>query len=74
MTYRQVIMHDGVPFSLEIPQKIATRDSITEAEFNKRMATGLAQAKDDENIRVQVTAVIYQRRDQLARLADMEWN
>ena len=67
-------MHDGVPFSLEIPQKIATRDSITEAEFNKRMATGLAQAKDDENIRVQVTAVIYQRRDQLARLADMEWN
>lgn len=67
-------MHDGVPFSLEIPQKIATRDSITEAEFNKRMATGLAQAKDDENIRVQVTAAIYQRRDQLARLADMEWN
>lgn len=67
-------MHDGVPFSLEIPQKIATRDSITEAEFNKRMATGLAQAKDDENIRVQVTAVIYQKRDQLARLADMECN
>ena len=67
-------MHDGVPFSLEIPQKIATRDSITEAEFNKRMATGLAQAKDDENIRVQVTAVIYQRRDQLARLVDMECN
>ena len=67
-------MHDGVPFSLEIPQKIATRDSITEAEFNKRMATGLAQAKDDENIRVQVTATIYQRRDQLARLADMEWS
>lgn len=29
---------------------------------------------DDENIRVQVTAVIYQRRDQLARLADMEWD
>ena len=28
---------------------------------------------DDENMRVQVTAVIYQRRDQLARLADMEW-
>ncbi len=24
MTYGQVIMHDGVPFLLEIPQKIAT--------------------------------------------------
>ena len=67
-------MHDGVPFSLEIPQKIATRESITEAEFNKRMATGLAQAKDDENIRVQVTAVIFQRRYLFASFVDMECN
>ena len=28
---------------------------------------------DEENMRVQVTAVIYQKRDQLARLAKMEW-
>ena len=33
MTYRQVIMRDGVPFSLDIPDKFATRDSITKAEF-----------------------------------------
>ena len=52
MTYRQVIMHDGVPFSLEIPQKIATRDSINEAEFNKMMATGLAQAKADDSLTI----------------------
>ena len=52
MTYRQVIMHDGVPFSLEIPQKITTRDSITEAEFNKMMATGLAQAKADDSLTI----------------------
>ena len=52
MTYRQVIMHDGVPFSLEIPQKIETRDSITEAEFNKMMATGLAQAKADDSLTI----------------------
>lgn len=49
---RQVIMHDGVPFSLEIPQKIATRDSITEAEFNKMMATGLSQAKADDSLTI----------------------
>ena len=26
MTYRQVIMRDGVPFSLDIPDKLVTRD------------------------------------------------
>ena len=41
MTYRQVIMRDGVPFSLDIPDKLATRDSITQAEFNTMMQTGL---------------------------------
>ena len=43
MTYRQVIMRDGVPFSLDIPDKLATRDSITQAEFNTMMQTGLAR-------------------------------
>lgn len=28
---------------------------------------------DEDNMRVQVTAVIYQKRNQLARLAKMEW-
>ena len=55
MTYRQVIMHDGVPFSLEIPQKIKTRDSITEAEFGKMMSIGLAQAKADDSLTVEET-------------------
>lgn len=50
MTYRQVIMHDGVPFSLEIPNKLKTRDSISEAEFNKMMEKGLAQAKADDSL------------------------
>lgn len=53
MTYRQVIMHDGVPFSLEIPQKIKTRDSITEAEFGNMMTIGLAQAKADDSLTVE---------------------
>ena len=52
MTYRQVIMRDGVPFSLDIPDKLATRDSITQAEFNTMMHTGLAQAKRNDSLSV----------------------
>ena len=52
MTYRQVIMRDGVPFSLDIPDKLATRDSITQAEFNTMMQTGLTQAKRNDSLSV----------------------
>ena len=52
MTYRQVIMRDGVPFSLDIPDKLATRDSITQAAFNTMMQTGLAQAKRNDSLSV----------------------
>ena len=52
MSYRQVIMRDGVPFSLDIPDKLATRDSITQAEFNTMMQTGLAQAKRNDSLSV----------------------
>ena len=52
MTYRQVIMRDGVPFSLDIPDKLATRDSITQAEVNTMMQTGLAQAKRNDSLSV----------------------
>ena len=52
MTYRQVIMRDGVPFSLDIPDKLVTRDSITQAEFDTMMQTGLAQAKKNDSVSV----------------------
>ena len=52
MTYRQVIMRDGVPFSLDIPDKFATRDSITKAEFDTMMQTGLTQAKRNDSVSV----------------------
>jgi addiction module RelB/DinJ family antitoxin len=52
MTYRQVIMHDGVPFSVEIPQRIPTMDSISDTEFDKMLATGLEQAKADDSFTV----------------------
>ena len=52
MTYRQGIMRDGVPFSLDIPDKFATRDSITKAEFDTMMQTGLSQAKRNDSVSV----------------------
>lgn len=52
MAYRQVIMRDGVPFSLDIPDKLTTRDAITKAEFDTMMQTGLTQAKRNDSVSV----------------------
>lgn len=43
MTYRQVIMRDGVPFSLDIPDKRMTRDALSKEEFDTAMQTGLTR-------------------------------
>lgn len=53
MTYRQVIMRDGVPFSLDIPNYLTTRDFLLKAEFDKMMKNGLMQAKGDEALSVE---------------------
>lgn len=52
MTYRQVIMRDGVPFSLDIPDKLITRDTLTKIEFDAMMQNGLAQAKSDDSVSI----------------------
>lgn len=38
--------------SLDIPDKLVTRDSITQAEFDMMMQTGLAQAKKNDSVSV----------------------
>ena len=38
-----------VPFSLDIPDKLVARDSITQAEFDTMMQTGLAQVKKNDS-------------------------
>ena len=53
MAYRQVIMRGGVPFSLDIPDTLATRDSLTKAEFDTMMQTGFIQAKKDDSVSVE---------------------
>ncbi len=50
MAYRQVIMRDGVPFSLELPNTLTTRDTLSKEKFDTMMQTGLAQAKADDSL------------------------
>ena len=49
-TYRQVIMKRGIPFSVELPSGIKTLDTMTDAEFDEMMQTGLEQAKKGESV------------------------
>lgn len=49
MTYRQVILRDGIPFSLDLPSKLPARDTMTSAEFDAMMQTGLEQAQRGES-------------------------
>ena len=53
LTYRQVIMRDGIPFSLDIPDKLITRDTLTKTEFDTMMQNGLSQAKRDDSVSVE---------------------
>lgn len=50
MTYRQVILKQGIPFSIDLPTKIKTFDTMTDREFDEMMQTGLEQAKRGESI------------------------
>ena len=40
---------NGVPFSLEIPSTLTTRDALSKEKFDTIMQTGLAQAKADDS-------------------------
>ena len=69
MTYRQVIAHNGVPFSLNVSKSIPTRDIMTDAQFNQMMQTGLEQAKADKSISVED-----EKREQIKQLKEIEMN
>lgn len=50
MTYRQVILHKGIPYDVAIPTKLPARDEMTDSEFDEMMSIGLSQAKAGETI------------------------
>ena len=44
MFYRQIILNNGIPFSLKIPKILPIRENMDEKAFNSLMANGYAQA------------------------------
>ncbi len=44
MFYRQIILNNGIPFSLKIPKELSIRENMDEKFFNSLMANGYAQA------------------------------
>ncbi len=42
--YRQIIMNNGLPFSVSIPSKPLIRENMTEKEFNFMIAKGINEA------------------------------
>ena len=48
--YRQIIMNNGIPFSLTVPQKqLPIRETMTEEEFHTMMNTGRQQVKNNDS-------------------------
>lgn len=45
MYYRQIIAHNGIPFSISLP----ARDEMTKDQFDSLMEEGLKQAKSDNS-------------------------
>lgn len=52
MTYRQVILRKGIPFSVALPSLPKTRDSMTDIEFQTMLETGLRQAQMGDSLPV----------------------
>lgn len=47
--YRQIIMTNGIPYSLSVPS-LPTRDSMSAAQFDQMMEKGLNQAKAEQGM------------------------
>ncbi|HBE10369.1 MAG TPA: type II toxin-antitoxin system antitoxin, RelB/DinJ family [Lachnospiraceae bacterium] len=52
MYYRQIIAHNGIPFSVTLPVTIPARDEMTMEQFDEMMEEGLKQAKADDSFDV----------------------
>ena len=50
MAYRQVILRKGIPFPITITSEPKTFETLTKAEFDEIMETGLRQAKSGESL------------------------
>lgn len=47
--YRQIIMNNGIPFALTLPEKLPIREAMTDTEFQTMMAKGMKQAQNNQS-------------------------
>ena len=50
MFYKQIVMHNGIPFELKIPNHPLDINKITEDEFNKEIEKGLQDVENGNTI------------------------
>ena len=50
MFYKQIVMHNGIPFELKIPNHPLDINKITEDEFNKEIEKGLQDVENGHTI------------------------
>lgn len=48
--YRQIIFNHGIPFSLTVPEKPKTMDSMTREELNAKLQHSYEQSKRNEGV------------------------
>ncbi len=48
--YKQIILKNGIPYTLTIPSAPKARDEMSKAEFDTMMETGLNQVKNGESV------------------------
>lgn len=53
MFYKQIVMHNGIPFELKIPNHPLDINKITEDEFNKEIEKGLQDVENGNTIPTQ---------------------
>ncbi|WP_315375500.1 type II toxin-antitoxin system RelB/DinJ family antitoxin [Oribacterium sinus] len=49
MFYRQIILNNGLPFSLTVPKAIPIREEMSKDAFHAMMTTGYSQALKDDS-------------------------
>ena len=50
MTYRQLILHIGIPYDVKLKPELITEDSLTDAQFNQMLEESIRQSESGENI------------------------
>lgn len=50
MLYRQIILTNGIPFSITIPRTLPNAEDMTDIQMDAMLEKGLAQAKEHQGV------------------------